>query len=98
MQERVIRYEEHKSLSLQMVFEHSRAEGDAVITDLRDVPETYVGNRHVVYALYPCKILTYVYLMGKIRSFASSPLAIASSTRTSNGRWVSHAEIWGRRA
>lgn len=53
VQERVNRYEEHKSHFLQMMFEYSRAEGDVIVTDLRDIPETYVGNRHVIYALYP---------------------------------------------
>ena len=33
--------------------EHSRAEGSVVVTDLRGIDNVYVGNRHIIYALYP---------------------------------------------
>ena len=36
-----------------MMTDHSWTEGAAVITDLRGLEETYVGNRHIIYALYP---------------------------------------------
>lgn len=84
VQERVIRYEEHKSLFLQMVFEHSRAEGDAVITDLRDVPETYVGNRHVVYALYPYQNINIRIFDGKDKEFCVFSVGYSILNRTSN--------------
>lgn len=84
VQERVIRYEEHKSLFLQMMFEHSRAEGDAVITDLRDVPETYVGNRHVVYALYPYQNINVRIFDGKDKEFCVFSVGYSILNRTSN--------------
>lgn len=83
VQERVIRYEEHKSLFLQMVFEHSRAQGDAVITDLRDVPETYVGNRHVVYALYPYQNINVRIFDGKDKEFCVFSVGYSILNRTS---------------
>ncbi|MDR3331638.1 MAG: exopolyphosphatase [Synergistaceae bacterium] len=83
VQERVRRYEEHKPHFLQMMFEYSRAEGDAIVTDLRDVPETYVGNRHVVYALYPYQNINIRIFDGKDKEFCVFAVGYSILNRTS---------------
>jgi nanoRNase/pAp phosphatase (c-di-AMP/oligoRNAs hydrolase) len=83
VQERVRRYEEHKPHFLQMMFEYSRAEGDVIITDLRDVPETYVGNRHVIYALYPYQNISIRIFDGKDKEFCVFSVGYSILNRTS---------------
>ena len=83
VQERVNRYEEHKPHFLQMMFEYSRAEGDVIITDLRDVPETYVGNRHVIYALYPYQNINIRIFDGKDKEFCVFAVGYSILNRTS---------------
>ena len=53
LQERVRLYEAHREPFERMMKDHSRTEGAAVVTDLRGIDETFVGNRHIIYALYP---------------------------------------------
>ena len=83
VQERVHRYEEHKPHFLQMMFEYSRAEGDVIVTDLRDVPETYVGNRHVIYALYPYQNISIRVFDGKDKEFCVFSVGYSILNRTS---------------
>ncbi|MDR1650858.1 MAG: exopolyphosphatase [Synergistaceae bacterium] len=83
VQERVRRYEEHKPHFLQMMFEYSTAEGDVIVTDLRDVPETYVGNRHVIYALYPYQNISVRIFDGKDKEFCVFSVGYSILNRTS---------------
>jgi nanoRNase/pAp phosphatase (c-di-AMP/oligoRNAs hydrolase) len=83
VQERVRRYEEHKPHFLQMMFEYSSAEGDVIVTDLRDVPETYVGNRHVIYALYPYQNISIRIFDGKDKQFCVFSVGYSILNRTS---------------
>lgn len=83
VQGRVRRYEEHKPHFLQMMFEYSRAEGDVIITDLRDVPETYVWNRHVVYALYPYQNISIRIFDGKDKQFCVFSVGYSILNKTS---------------
>lgn len=53
LKERVKLYNEHREPFIEMMKAHSWAKDAAVVTDLRDIEETFVGNRHVIYALYP---------------------------------------------
>ena len=83
VQERVRRYEEHKPHFLQMMFEYSTAEGEVIVTDLRDVPETYVGNRHVIYALYPYQNISIRIIDGKDKEFCVFSVGYSILNRTS---------------
>jgi nanoRNase/pAp phosphatase (c-di-AMP/oligoRNAs hydrolase) len=83
VQERVRRYDEHKPHFLQMMFEYSTAEGDVIVTDLRDVPETYVGNRHVIYALYPYQNISIRIFDGKDKEFCVFSVGYSILNRTS---------------
>ena len=53
IQERVQLYNQHREPFIRMMREFSRTDGSIIITDLRGVDDVYVGNRHVIYALYP---------------------------------------------
>ncbi|MCL2147033.1 MAG: exopolyphosphatase [Synergistaceae bacterium] len=52
IQERVQLYEEHREPFIRMMRDFSHTEGSIIITDLRGVEDVYVGNRHIIYALY----------------------------------------------
>jgi len=53
VQERVILYFEQAALFEEMVTEHTRIEGNVIITDLRGVETIYSGNRFLIYSMYP---------------------------------------------
>jgi oligoribonuclease NrnB/cAMP/cGMP phosphodiesterase (DHH superfamily) len=53
IKERIQLYEQHREPFIRLMKDFSHTEGTIIITDLRGVEDTYVGNRHVVYALYP---------------------------------------------
>jgi hypothetical protein len=69
VRERTDRYFEQEPLFRAMLLDHSRREGDAAVTDLRGVPETYVGNRHMIYALFPEANIDVRVFDGKERQF-----------------------------
>jgi oligoribonuclease NrnB/cAMP/cGMP phosphodiesterase (DHH superfamily) len=83
VQERVRRYDDHKPHFLQMMFEYSSAEGDVIVTDLRGVEETYIGNRHVVYALYPYQNINIRIFDGKNKEFCVFAVGYSILNRTS---------------
>ena len=51
--ERVKRYFEQNELFKQMILQHTRTDGNVIITDLRGVDVIYSGNRFLIYSLYP---------------------------------------------
>lgn len=53
VKERVNRYWEHEPLHREMLRAHSRADGNVVITDLREVEPIYCGNRFIIYTMFP---------------------------------------------
>lgn len=53
VQERVVRYFEQNDLFKQMIRQHTITQGDAIVTDLRNVDTIYSGNRFLIYSLYP---------------------------------------------
>jgi len=53
VKERMEVYFEQAQLFREMVNSHSRAEGNALIVDLRGVETIYAGNRFLVYTLFP---------------------------------------------
>src|SRR5205814_7933846 len=52
VQERVKRYFEQDVLFRAMLTEHTRTEGNVIVTDLRGVDPIHCGNRFLIYALY----------------------------------------------
>ncbi len=53
VQERVKRYFELNEQFKAMLLEHTKIDGNVIITDVRDVDPIYPGNRFLIYALYP---------------------------------------------
>jgi oligoribonuclease NrnB/cAMP/cGMP phosphodiesterase (DHH superfamily) len=53
VKERVDRFLSHQEPNRKMLTEYSRADGNVIITDLRDRELIHVGNRFLIYALYP---------------------------------------------
>ncbi|MCL2762658.1 MAG: exopolyphosphatase [Treponema sp.] len=51
--ERVEVYMEHKNLFRDMVKEHAKVEGNAIVVDFRGVETIYAGNRFIIYTLFP---------------------------------------------
>lgn len=53
VQERVSKYRDLDVQFREMLQNHTRTDGNVIITDLRDVDPIYPGNRFMIYALYP---------------------------------------------
>ena len=53
VQERIVIYNEQTEKFKQMVSEHTRVDGNLIITDLRHVDPIYTGNRFMIYSMYP---------------------------------------------
>ena len=51
--ERIEVYNEQTENFKKMVTEHTRVEGNVIITDLRGVEPIYTGNRFMIYSMYP---------------------------------------------
>jgi nanoRNase/pAp phosphatase (c-di-AMP/oligoRNAs hydrolase) len=51
--ERVKRYFEQNDQYKKMIFEHTRTDGNVIVTDLRGEETIYSGNRFLIYSLYP---------------------------------------------
>jgi nanoRNase/pAp phosphatase (c-di-AMP/oligoRNAs hydrolase) len=53
VKERINVYFEQNELFIQMIKEHSKVEGNAVIADMRGVKTIHTGNRFLIYTLFP---------------------------------------------
>ena len=51
--ERIEVYNEQTEKFKQMVAEHTRVDGNVIISDLRGVAPIYTGNRFMIYSMYP---------------------------------------------
>ena len=53
VQERSEVYNEQTEKFKEMVKDHTRVEGNVILTDLRGVDPIYTGNRFMIYSMYP---------------------------------------------
>jgi len=53
VQERIAVYQEQTEKFKEMVKEHTKTEGNVILTDLRGVSPIYTGNRFLIYSMYP---------------------------------------------
>ncbi len=53
VRERIEVYREQTEKFKEMVKEHTRVEGNVIISDLRGVEPIYTGNRFMIYSMYP---------------------------------------------
>ncbi len=83
-QERVERYKEQTEKYRQFILDHSKAEGDAIIIDLRGVDEIPSGNRFIEYTLYPEQNISIRLVDGKDKKFAMVSVGHSIINRTSS--------------
>lgn len=53
VQERIAVYNEQTEKFMEMVKEHTRVDGNLIVSDLRGVDPIYSGNRFLIYSMYP---------------------------------------------
>ncbi|MDR1014485.1 MAG: exopolyphosphatase [Coriobacteriales bacterium] len=75
--ERVEMYFEQDKLFRAMVAEHTRTDGNVIVTDLRDVETIYTGNRFLIYSLYPEQNISLWIVDG--RNKQNCPIAVGHS-------------------
>lgn len=75
--ERVKMYFEQEEKFREMVTKYTRTEGDAIITDLRDVVPIYTGNRFTIYSMYPQQNISIWMVDG--RGKQNCPIAVGHS-------------------
>ena len=84
VKERIRRYREQIPLFMDMLKDTSYSEGDAVVTDLVGREETFVGNRHVIYAMFPESNISVRVFDGKKMEFCVFSVGHSILNRTSN--------------
>ena len=84
IQERIKLYNEQTELFKQMITEHSRVEGDVIISDMRNVDPIYTGNRFMIYSLYPHQNISAWIVNGKGGKGCSVAVGYSILNRTSN--------------
>ncbi|GHV38698.1 exopolyphosphatase [Synergistales bacterium] len=80
--ERARLYNEHKDAFVHMMKDNSWSDGAAVVTDLRGIEETYVGNRHVIYALFPDQNVSIRVFHGREKQFCVFAVGYSILNRT----------------
>ena len=83
VKERIEKYMEQSDLFKKMISEHSRTDGNAIITDLRDVSPIYTGNRFMVYAIYPEQNISLWIVDGRNKQNVSIAMGHSILNRTS---------------
>lgn len=93
VQERVSRYFEQDILFREMLQDHTRTDGNVIVTDLRNVYPIYCGNRFLVYALNPRQNIS-IWIVDGYRAqncvFAAGHSIINRSARTDVGALMRH--------
>lgn len=84
IQERIKLYNEQTELFKQMITEHSRIEGDVIISDMCNVDPIYTGNRFMIYSLYPHQNISAWIVNGKGGKGCSVAVGYSILNRTSN--------------
>ena len=84
IRERIELYNEQIELFKKMVAEHTRIDGDVIITDLRGVDPIYTGNRFLIYSLYPQQNISAWIVNGKGGKGCSVAVGYSILNRTSN--------------
>lgn len=89
VQERVKRYFDHQEKFREMMRNASRIQENAIITNLLDTETIYVGNRFIIYALFPDQNIDVRVMWGREKEnvvIACGHSILNRSSRTSIGR------------
>jgi len=84
VKERTDRYFEGQEQFAKVTREHSRVEGNVIITDLRGIPEMPTGNRFLVYTMFPDANIQVRIFDGKKGEFVVCAVGHSIFNRTSN--------------
>jgi nanoRNase/pAp phosphatase (c-di-AMP/oligoRNAs hydrolase) len=88
VKERVKMYRDHSERFRQMIRDHATVRGNVVVVDLRGVETIYVGNRFLVYAMYPNQNVCIQVMDGRNRQnivFAVGHSILKRTSRTDIG-------------
>lgn len=83
IQERIAIYNEQTEKFCAMVKEHTRVEGNVIISDLRGVDPIYTGNRFMIYSMYPEQNISAWIVNGKGGFGCSAAVGYSILNRTS---------------
>jgi len=75
--ERAKLYFEQDALFKKMITEHTRVDGNVIVTDLRGVEPIYTGNRFLIYSLYPDQNVSVWAIDGRDKK--NCPIAVGHS-------------------
>ncbi|MCL1982225.1 MAG: exopolyphosphatase [Clostridiales bacterium] len=82
--ERVEVYRDQTEKFKGMVNEHTEIKGNVILTDLRDVSTIYVGNRFMVYSIYPEQNVSVWVVDGKMRQNCAIAVGYSILNKTCN--------------
>ncbi len=84
VQERIEVYNEQTARFQEMVKEHTRVEGNVIISDLRGVDPIYTGNRFMIYSMYPDQNISAWIVSGKGGQGCSAAVGYSILNKTSD--------------
>ena len=84
VQERIEVYYEQTENFKVMVKEHTRIEGNVIISDLRGVDPIYTGNRFMIYSMYPEQNISAWIVSGRGGKGCSAAVGYSIINRTSD--------------
>ena len=84
VQERIEVYNEQTEKFQKMVTEHTRVEGNVIISDLRGVDPIYTGNRFMIYSMYPKQNISAWIVSGRGGKGCSAAVGYSILNRTSD--------------
>ncbi len=93
IKERIDMYYEQNVLFTEMIKDHTRIDGNVIITDLRDVSPIYTGNRFLIYSLYPEQNISLWIVDGKAKqnvSIACGYSILNRTAKTNVGKLMLH--------
>jgi hypothetical protein len=82
VEERVERFRKDKDIFLDVMARHSRQEGNVIVTDLRDLESYPVGNRFLIYTLFPEANVSLRIAWGPEHAFAVATVGHSIFNRT----------------
>ena len=84
VQERIEVYNDQTEKFKKMVEEHTKVEGNVIITDLRGIDPIYTGNRFMIYSMYPEQNISAWIVSGRGGQGCSAAVGYSILNRTSD--------------
>ena len=84
VKERIEVYNEQTEKFKEMVLQHTRVDGNVIISDLRGVDPIYTGNRFMIYSMYPEQNISAWIVSGRGGMGCSAAVGYSILNRTSN--------------